>query len=101
MSILDAQPDPMPATGDCWAEVLASTKDEQLRALYEERRAQGIDRYGTPLQRDNGRDHYSDAVQELADAVVYLQAARMFWARRMVESTLVKLMSEQRPGGMP
>jgi len=94
VSLLDAQPDPLTGTGDVWAEVLASTHDPSLRALYEERRGQGIDRYGTTLQRDNGRDHYADAVQELVDAVVYLQAARMVWARRMVESTLLRLLKE-------
>ena len=95
MSLLDEQPHPTPGVGDCWAEVLATTSDDTLRALYEERRAQGIDRYGTTNQRDNGRD-YADAVQELADAVVYLQAARMMWARRMVEGTLLRLLEEER-----
>ena len=94
MSLLDEQPHPTPGVGDCWAEVLATTSDDTLRALYEERREQGVARYGTTLQRDNGRDHYADAVQELADAVVYLQAARMVWARRMVESTLMRLLKE-------
>lgn len=94
MSLLNEQPNPLTGTGDVWAEVLASTHDADLRALYEERRAQGIERYGTTLQRDNGRDHYADAVQELVDAVVYLQAARMVWARRMVESTLLRLLKE-------
>ncbi len=94
MSLLNEQPNPVTGTGDVWAEVLASTHDTDLRALYDERRGQGIKRYGTTLQRDNGRDHYADAVQELVDAVVYLQAARMVWARRMVESTLLRLLRE-------
>jgi hypothetical protein len=95
MSLLDEQPDPLTGTGDVWAEVLATTTDRDLRELYQERRAQGISRYNTPLQRDNGRDHYADAVQELADAVVYLQAAKMVWARRMVETTLLTLLREK------
>lgn len=95
MSLLNEQPHPSPGSGDCWAEVLATTTDATLRALYLERREQGIARYGTPLQRENGRDHYADAVQELADAVVYLQAAQMVWARRMVETTLLTLLRSQ------
>ena len=95
MSLLNDQPDPLTGTGDVWAEVLATTSHPGLRALFQERRGQGIDRYGTTLQRDNGRDHYADAVQELVDAVVYLQAARMVWARRIVESTLLRLLEEE------
>ena len=94
MSLLKEQPNPIPAQGDVWAEVLATTNDPTLRSLYEERRAQGIARYNTPLQRGNGRDHYSDAAQELADAVVYLQAAQMFLARRQVEGVLLRLLKE-------
>ena len=96
MSLLNEQPNPVTGTGDVWAEVLATTSHPGLRALFQERRAQGVERYGTALQRDNGRDHYADAVQELVDAVVYLQAARMMWARRMVEGTLLRLLKEER-----
>ncbi len=97
MSLLKEQPNPIPAQGDVWSEVLAITSDPHLRDLYEERRAQGIARYNTPLQRANGRDHYSDAVQELADAVVYLQAAQMFSMRQQVEMVLMRLL-EETPG---
>lgn len=96
MSLLTEQPHPLHATGDVWAEVLATTTNERLRALYTERREQGIARYGTPLQRDNGRSHYADAVQELADAVVYLQAANLVLARKMVERSLLRLLYEVR-----
>ena len=34
----------------------------------------GRERYGTPLQADNGRDHLVDAYQEALDLVVYLRA---------------------------
>lgn len=74
-TLLDPEPDPRPGAGDVWADVIASTGDARLRALYSERREQGIARYGTPLQRDNGRDHLVDAVQEATDLVVYLHAA--------------------------
>jgi len=74
-TLLEPEPDPHPGAGDVWAEVIASTRDARLRSIYEERREQGIARYGTPLQRDNGRDHLVDAVQEATDLVVYLHAA--------------------------
>ncbi len=35
----------------------------------------GRQRYGTPLQINNGRDHLVDAYQEALDLVVYLRAA--------------------------
>lgn len=34
----------------------------------------GRNRYGTPLQAHNGRDHLVDAYQEALDLVVYLRA---------------------------
>lgn len=95
MSLLTEQPHPTTAEGDVWAEVIGTAADE-LIALYMERRAQGIDRYGVPLQRENGRDHYADAVQELADAVVYLQAAGLDEIRADVEVVLAKLLKVQR-----
>ncbi len=39
--------------------------------MCEERRQLGIARYGTPLQRGNGRDFRTDLLQELLDAAVY------------------------------
>ena len=73
--ILPDQPPPTPSTGDVWAEVLAAVPmTDKARAICEERRQTGIERYGTPLQRDNNRNHLTDAMQELADAVVYLWA---------------------------
>lgn len=77
---LPDQPQPTPATGDVWAELIAYVKtlrpaDAPLVAAMEERRRLGIERYGVPLQRDNGRDHLIDAKQELLDAAVYLWAA--------------------------
>lgn len=92
-SVLDPQPEPTPAEGDVWEEVYRSAPP-QLRGLYAERRQQGIDRYGTPLQRENGRDHMADAIQELADAVVYFQAARKVQLSVQVENLLVKAVAE-------
>lgn len=40
----------------------------------QERDQVGRERYGTPLQTNNGRDHLVDAYQEALDLVVYLRA---------------------------
>ena len=72
---LAPEPDPAPADDDVWAEIIARTSDPRLRALYVERRAQGIARYGVPLQRVNGRNHAVDALQEAVDLVAYAEAA--------------------------
>lgn len=77
--ILPDQPPPIPTTGDLWAEVIAeATRHPSLWPLLpemHERRALGIERYGVPLQRGNGRDPLVDARQELLDAAVYLWQA--------------------------
>lgn len=71
------QPDPTPGTGDVWREVIESgLLSPELIALAEARRRMGIERYGRPLQRGNGRDHLADALQEGLDLLVYLCAAR-------------------------
>lgn len=68
---------------------LAPPVSERVRSLrfllfvdMGERRAQGLARYGTPLQYDNGRDHWTDAYQEFLDGVAYLHAARAPWWMR-------------------
>lgn len=48
-----------------------TTHDLMISDMRERHRI-GIERYGAPLQHDNGRDHLVDAYQELLDAVVYL-----------------------------
>jgi len=75
LAALQPEPPPTPGTGDLWLDVIERTTDPVLRELYVARRAQGIARYGVPLQRDNGRNHLRDAVQEAVDLVVYLEAA--------------------------
>ncbi len=75
LAALQPEPPPTPGTGDLWRDVIERTTDPVLRELYVARRAQGLARYGVPLQRDNGRDHLCDAVQEAVDLVVYLEAA--------------------------
>jgi len=38
-----------------------------------DRMAFGLAKYGTPLQKSNGRDHRHDSFQELLDAIAYLK----------------------------
>lgn len=54
---------------DCWPE-----SDETLaaiRALLEERKRVGLERYASLLQANNGRDARRDLLEELADGIVY------------------------------
>lgn len=71
------QPAPLPGTGDVWQEVIDVEPLAVLRELYEARRALGVARYGTPLQRGNGRDHLRDALEEALDLMAYLMAANV------------------------
>ena len=68
------QPAPLPGAGDVWQELIDAETHPGLRALYVERRAIGLERYGTPLQRGNARDHLRDALEEALDLMAYLQA---------------------------
>lgn len=71
------QPPPTPGDGDVWAELIERVPPGRIRALCEERRAEGIRRYGCPLHRQDGRDHFVDAIQEMLDGAVYFEAAGM------------------------
>lgn len=72
LAALSAQPDPIPDTGDVWAEVIADTPTtDPLYPLFLERRRMGIAKYGTPLGRGNGRDFRADAIQEAMDGIAY------------------------------
>jgi hypothetical protein len=62
------EPAPTPGEGDVWAEVI---KDMEARRLM------GIQKYGTPLQTNNGRNALVDAYQEALDLAVYLRQALM------------------------
>ena len=68
------QPSPTPASGDVWAELIDAEPNPALRALYADRRALGIARYGVPLQRGNGRDTARDLREELLDGMAYARA---------------------------
>lgn len=79
---IQPQPTPIPAQGDVWAELIAGTRAcnpaDPLLPYMEARRQQGIDKYGVPLQRENGRDHHIDALQEALDGMVYALAGNDF-----------------------
>jgi hypothetical protein len=76
MTASTPQSPPRPAAGDVWAEIIAGLPpDDPLRDAAIARRQMGIDKYGTPLQRANGRDHMADALQEALDGWVYATAA--------------------------
>lgn len=77
MSILDPQPDPVNSDlSDVWQEIIDELPEHLLflKPYCVERRQQGIERYGVPLSRSNGRDHLVDAVQEGLDMAVYMKA---------------------------
>ena len=99
MTQLTEQPAPVHADGDVWAEIIEETAEPRLRALFIERREQGIARYGTPLQRKNGRDHSADAIQELVDAVVYFRAAGRRKAQSLTETILIYVLNGHDMGG--
>ena len=74
------QPDPSEGEGDVWSEVISARVAQRgagdpVVALMAARREVGLRRYGRLLQRDNGRDHQVDALEEALDLVAYLQAA--------------------------
>ena len=46
--------------------------DQVIKDL-QERKKVGIERYGTPLQANNGRDALQDLYEELLDAVQYIK----------------------------
>ena len=70
-----------PVTPALVAWIQAQGLDEQTKreviAGIEERSAFGAEKYGQVLMSLDGRDSVNDAVQELIDALQYLQAARM------------------------
>ena len=80
------QSEPKPSTGDIWQLVIADM---------EARRLVGIERYGTPLQANNGRKALVDAYQEALDLVVYL---RQELEEREQMERLIRILKEQNMG---
>lgn|GEM_PF-4680472 len=69
-----AQPAPSGGTGDVWREVIDRLDGwglRPLRPVCEARRLLGIERYGVPLGRGDGRDGERDLLEELLDGAVY------------------------------
>lgn len=85
-------PPPRPGVGDVWAELMEVERDSVLRAIYNDRRALGLRRYGTPLQRDNGRDTPLDLREELLDGMAYARSIgdhfTVFWLRVLLKRRL-------------
>lgn len=73
--IATPQPAPVDADGDVMQELIDSLSPGRTREVLVERRRFGIEKYGKPVQRGNGRDHLWDLAQEFADAAVYGLAA--------------------------
>lgn len=93
MKATQPEPAPIPAEGDVWADILAELRpDDPLREAAVARRQMGIDKYGTPLQRANGRDHLADALQEALDGWAYATAAgHLFLATLFRSAALIAL----------
>lgn len=75
-----SQPKPTPNdTPALWPELLALPEgvdwSPELRQIAADRHAIGIQRYGTPLQRGNGRNFHQDALEEALDLTIYLYGA--------------------------
>jgi len=75
-----SEPAPEASSGDVWAEVIIhyvteAEHDETVVEWMRARREFGIAKYGTPLQRDNGRDPVADLRDELLDGCAYALAA--------------------------
>jgi hypothetical protein len=56
-----------------------------VTADIEERKRVGVERYGTPLQANNGRDTLRDLYEELLDATMYIR--QLIEERKSVEFT--------------
>lgn len=72
------QPAPSGGSGDVWLELIGhvAAHHPELHGLLPamaERRRVGIERYGVPLGRGDGRDGRRDLAEELADASAYAQ----------------------------
>ena len=99
IAALGAHPAPIPATGDVWQEVIDAEPLAELRELYTARRALGVERYSTPLQRGNGRDNLRDALEEALDLLVYLHAEHLYGEAETVRALVIRLHGRMRQRG--
>lgn len=67
---LRPQTSPKKGVGDVWGELMPMLP-ARLIPFARERRRQGIEKYGVPLQGKNGRDTLFDAFQEEMDRIAY------------------------------
>lgn len=71
-----------------------------MRSVCIARRAFGIAKYGTPLQRENGRNYTRDALEEALDLAVYLRQDRRFvlsWLALGCAAWLLRATPEGKP----
>lgn len=92
------QPAPVPSTGDVWREIIDGEPLAVLRELYAARRALGIERYGVPLQRGNGRDTARDLEEELLDALAYATALEWWGVATVIRVVLLCVVTRRRSG---
>lgn len=57
--------------------LVAESLKQRFCDLINERTAIGVERYGEPLQTDNGRDAERDLTEELLDALQYQEQSRL------------------------
>lgn len=88
------QPDPVTGEGDVWTEIIAGLPPGPLRDAATARRQLGIDRYGVPLQRNNGRDTARDLLEEVIDGMAYAAAVSDADAFRALKVLAARLLGD-------
>ena len=81
-----SQPPPIKGAASVPDALIASLTDQgelELANLVRERDALGRERYGTPLETNNGRDMHKDARDELGDLLQYTYAMHMTGDERL------------------
>jgi len=81
------EPLPKKGYGDCWMELIASLPNyfHDIKPMCIARRQFGLEKYGTVLQHDNGRDSLKDVTEELLDGAVYAyRSARLDISHRLL-----------------
>ena len=92
------QPAPRRGTGDVWLELIAREPPGRVRDTMVARREFGIARYGTPLQRGNGRDAALDLREEVLDGLACAQTLNDRLAVRVLRWLLTYLVTRYPTG---
>lgn len=73
--LLTEQTPPVPNEGEAIADIVIREYGHHsgLTDLFAERKRQGIERYGVPLQAGNGRDPLAESMQKAIDLAFYLR----------------------------